>query len=524
MRRSAIVMGLCLALAVGCAAGGKIVYVDDDAPAGGDGRSWQTAYQYLQDALADARTIDKPAEIRIAQGTYKPNQVTDQTWWRFWFELTSGVALMGGYAGIGASDPNTRDIPVYETILSGDLAGNDVEVDDPCDLPDEPTRADNTGLLTTVYQAEDVLLDGITIAGGRVISPVETRGGTGGGAIVIRDSSPTINNCTFRGNTAEIYGGAVFISGGHPTFTNCIFVKNYAYGGGAIRGGQEGTIISNCSFTENTAGSSGGAIIGCAGTISGCTFQRNASVAGGGGALASCRGLISHCLFLHNTAGDYGGAISSSGYRLSCRSCVFAENKAALSGGGLFMSSSNVIMANCSFWGNAAPNGSAITVYTWTPAHPPSGLQLTSSILWDEGNEIWQNDNSIIGVRYSDIRGGYAGVGNLNADPLFADPNNGDFHLKSQGGRWVPGTQSWVEDSVISPCIDTGDPNSPIGQEPFPNGGRSNMGAYGGTEEASKSYFGKTPCATIIAGDINGDCRVDWKDLALLARHWLKTN
>jgi hypothetical protein len=82
---------------------------------------------------------------------------------------------------------------------------------------------------------------------------------------------------------------------------------------------------------------------------------------------------------------------------------------------------------------------------------------------------------------------------------------DGDYHLKSQAGRWDPNTGSWVQDDVTSLCIDAGDPNSPIGEEPFPNGGRINMGAYGGTAEASRSYFGEPVSETIIAGDINGD-------------------
>ena len=59
-----------------------------------------------------------------------------------------------------------------------------------------------------------------------------------------------------------------------------------------------------------------------------------------------------------------------------------------------------------------------------------------------------------------------------------------------------------------------------IGQEPFPNGGRINMGVYGGTAEASKSYFGEPACETIIAGDINGDCKVDFQDFVIVALHW----
>jgi hypothetical protein len=81
-----------------------------------------------------------------------------------------------------------------------------------------------------------------------------------------------------------------------------------------------------------------------------------------------------------------------------------------------------------------------------------------------------------------------------------------------------------VLDDITSPGIDAGDPHNPIGLEPFPNGGRLNMGAYGGTVEASKSYFGKPLCETIVAGDVNGDCIVDFLDFHLMALHWLKDN
>ena len=79
-------------------------------------------------------------------------------------------------------------------------------------------------------------------------------------------------------------------------------------------------------------------------------------------------------------------------------------------------------------------------------------------------------------------------------------------------------------DEVTSPCIDAGDPMSLIGPEPFPNGGIINMGAYGGTVEASKSYFGEPPCETIVAGDINGDCEINFEDFRLMALHWCEDN
>ena len=90
----------------------------------------------------------------------------------------------------------------------------------------------------------------------------------------------------------------------------------------------------------------------------------------------------------------------------------------------------------------------------------------------------------------------------------------------SQAGRWDAISETWMADDVTSPCIDAGDPNSPIGLEPFPNGGMVNSGVYGGTVEASKSYFGEPVCNTIMAGDVNGDCKVDSTDIEILLRHW----
>ena len=110
---------------------------------------------------------------------------------------------------------------------------------------------------------------------------------------------------------------------------------------------------------------------------------------------------------------------------------------------------------------------------------------ITNSVIWANSPE--QIINTMGTVTYSDVQSGWPGEGNIDADPLFADPSNGDYHLKSQAGRWDPSSQSWMIDDVTSPCIDAGDLTSSIGLEPSLNGGRINMGAYGGTSEASKS-------------------------------------
>jgi hypothetical protein len=112
--------------------------------------------------------------------------------------------------------------------------------------------------------------------------------------------------------------------------------------------------------------------------------------------------------------------------------------------------------------------------------------------MWNDGDEILIEDKSIVNVAYSNVWGGsgrgpWPGKGNIDADPHFADPDNGDYHLTSRTGRWDPKSQSWVLDKVKSPCVDAGDTSTPINLEPLPNGGVVNIGAYGGTDEASKS-------------------------------------
>jgi hypothetical protein len=175
-------------------------------------------------------------------------------------------------------------------------------------------------------------------------------------------------------------------------------------------------------------------------------------------------------------------------------------------------------LANCIFWDNADKTGSGelAHVYHW-------GGPLPFNYCCIQG---WTGTQS-------------SGPGNIGDDPMFtragywdsngttADPNDdfwmdGDYHLKSQVGRWDPIAKAWVQDGVTSPCIDAGDPASPIMFELFPNGGVVNMGAYGGTAEASKSYFGTEPCKTIVAGDINGDCVVNMVDLSIMCIHWLE--
>jgi len=191
----------------------------------------------------------------------------------------------------------------------------------------------------------------------------------------------------------------------------------------------------------------------------------------------------------------------------------------------------SLTLANCTITGNSAAEDAGGVICDFGC----SGTIL-NSIVWGNTAPLAPDISLIFGstldITYSNVSGGKAAVnvegesiltwepGNIDADPYFANPNNRDYHLKSQAGRWDPDSQTWVQDGVTSPCIDAGDPLSPIGWEPFPNGGFINMGAYGGTPKTSKSYFGEPVCETIVAGDINGDGQVNRADLEIMALHW----
>jgi hypothetical protein len=79
------------------------------------------------------------------------------------------------------------------------------------------------------------------------------------------------------------------------------------------------------------------------------------------------------------------------------------------------------------------------------------------------------------------------GVGHLSEDPLFVDLAGGDYHLRSERGRYWPEQDVWVLDHRTSPCIDAGDPATDASSEREPNGDRVNLGAHGGTAFASLS-------------------------------------
>jgi len=520
----------------------KTIYVDADAAGADDGTNWADAYRFLQDALTDANDSEKPVEIHVAQGVYTPdrsaadpNGTGDR---EATFGLISGVALRGGYAGFGEPDPNTRDIELYQTILSGDLDGNDVEVNDVGDLWDTSRAENSYHVIRASGLDETAVLDGLTITGGNADGSRPDYQDRGGGIYNV-DSSVTVGDCRFVGNFASwTGGGGMCNSGGSPILRQCSFSINVGNDGGGMYNAGGSPKLLGCSFVNNAAmpkhcsggcpGQNGGALynINSSPTLVNCTLQENHAGYGGGMTNVGSDVSLTNCLLVANLAGYAGGAIEHS--------------LANLAG---YYEEGSITLENCTLAGNFTRKGNSkgILVYDVPPEYTFDAITAVNCIFADGPNEIGGTyDITDIAMSYSNIHGGWAGEGNTDVDPWFAragyweDPCNtadnlgddiwigGDYHLKSQGGRWDPTEGRWLTDEVTSLCIDAGDPISRIGLESFPNGGVVNMGAYGGTAEASKSYFGEPVCETIVAGDVNGDCRVDFLDFQLMALHWLE--
>ncbi len=261
---------------------------------------------------------------------------------------------------------------------------------------------------------------------------------------------------------------------------------------------------------------SGGGIAGyrTQATIAYCSIIDNRAYLLGAG-LARFDGLIEHTVIANNLVrGDYtefGYDYGLAGGLFDCDGpishCVITGNEAGV--GGLCYCDGAI--SNCIIWGN-------------------TGQLYSCSIPTYSCIQDWTG----------------GGAGNITSDPLFADPDNGDYHLKSEYGRWNAETKQWGYDTVTSPCIDAGmpDPNDWYA-ELWPHGGRINMGAYGGTPIASMSPSPVGNMADLdhddvvsildadlfsedwllveylLDTDLNRDGRVDIADFALFADQWL---
>ncbi|MFC1739142.1 NosD domain-containing protein [Planctomycetota bacterium] len=363
----------------------------------------------------------------------------------------------------------------------------------------QPTIVNNIITNNTAYDGGglygcDGTISNNTISGNTATS--NNYGVYGGG---LYDCDGTITNNTITGNTAsglnvDAYGGGLYGCGG--TISNNTISGNTAssnmssFGGGLYNCGGE---ISNNMISVNTALSGhdayGGGLYDCDGTISNNTISGNTATGGNydayGGGLHDCGGEIINNIISGNTAcggnNGYGGGLNSCGGEIINN--TISGNTACgdnAYGGGL----------NSSYCcGNIKNN-----IIAFNEADDEGGG------MYGKGGNSY---NDFYGNTPDNLGGSaIAGTGDIITDPLFADAGAGDYHLKSEAGRWDPNTGSWVIDDVTSGCIDAGNPGDDYSVETLPNGGRINMGAYGNTNEASKT---NTPLVLTLLNPNGGE-------------------
>lgn len=258
-------------------------------------------------------------------------------------------------------------------------------------------------------------------------------------------------------------GAGIYIDGASPTINKCAVTNNHAqltpgslcfcFGGGIFIGGSgNNPLITNCLINGNSVGDWGL----------------------GGGIYCAGQATISNCLITNNTAlgyEDMGGGIYCTG-GLTVANCTIANNSTTNDGGDVY-----------------------------GPA------TIKDSIIW--ANTAIDQIVGSANVTYSDVQGGFAGTGNINADPCFVTGPLGDYYLSQTAAGQV----------TNSPCVNAGsDYAAKIGfwdsstrTDGMPDSGIVDMGYHSG------SYSGNSP------GNINNDCMVDMVDFAILASQWQQT-
>lgn len=261
------------------------------------------------------------------------------------------------------------------------------------------------------------------------------------GGLVCVYSAPFFSNFTIQDNAGSgitLYGTS---SGGSiATFINGKIMNNTA----AFNGG--GIYLGNDSFIS----------------VEDVEIVNNSAVNGGGIYCGMATGEFSKVTLMHNEAENGGSLHCDNGANVTLEYCLIARNSATNSGGGAIIIDGTLNLKSCTLSGNSAESGGGL----FYSLNYPIQNQINNSIVWNNQPEEIDYNAGLPDVNYSDIKGGFAGNGNFDADPLFVDPALSDYHL-----IWLSFPD---ENGMKSPCIDSGNPE----MNPDPDGTTCDVGAF----------------------------------------------
>lgn len=399
-----------------------VLHVDADSSPGGDGLTWATAFQDLQDAIITAAaTGGEVSEIWVADGTYRPDSGTGDR--ERSFQLINNVGIYGGFAGIdslsypgGESLKEQREPEANVVILSGDLSANDGQ--------DFTNYADNSYHIVTGSGTDSsAILDGFVLTGGNATS-----------------------------DYPHDRGGGMLNLSGHPTITNCVFTANEAGFGGAIANDEQSSpTLEACTIIGNRAigaAGGGGGIVCLAGshaTITDCVIRNNQSSPhrGGGVYCHSSSPLLTGCLVEGNAGGFGGGMACYNGSQVTMVDSIIAGNSAGIGGGWRLARGSDAVITNCVISGNSADtDGGGLSIWSGTAPVLTNCLISGNRSAYGGGLHCWDNTsprvtNCVIASNTADYGGGVrSGMNSLPvfANCIFSANLNHAFHKENDTG------------------------------------------------------------------------------------------
>jgi predicted outer membrane repeat protein len=179
--------------------------------------------------------------------------------------------------------------------------------------------------------------------------------------------------------------------------------------------------------------------------IRNCIIENNVATDGGGFYLTGSEANIINCIVRSNfVSSDGAGAYIRS--NVSFTNCLFFNNVAANDGGGIYVVKTDAVITNTTFTKNNASEGGSIF------ADLLKDLTITNCIFWDNTNTASEeiSPTSSVDITYSIIEGGYAGMGNLNQNPLFVNAAANDYATQSNSPATDAGNNAAIPAGIIT--------------------------------------------------------------------------